>query len=63
VIEPPNTGDPGRDLVELTASITRFIEARVRERPAEWLWIHKRCVDANAPLRKRAQALNRPIGS
>ena len=63
MIELPNTGDAGRDLVELTAAITRFIEARVRERPAEWLWIHKRWVDGNAPLRKRAQALNPPIGS
>lgn len=57
MIEPPNTGDPGKDLIELTATITRFIEARVRERPSEWLWIHKRWVDKNAPLRKRASAL------
>jgi KDO2-lipid IV(A) lauroyltransferase len=57
IIEPPNTGDPGRDLIELTAAITRFIEERVRERPSGWLWIHKRWVDAKAPLRKRAQAL------
>jgi len=57
IIEPPNTGDPERDLVELTAAMTRFIEERVRERPGEWLWIHKRWVKDNAPLRKRAQAL------
>jgi KDO2-lipid IV(A) lauroyltransferase len=63
MIEPPNTGDPGKDLIELTATITRFIEERVRERPAEWLWIHKRWVDKNAPLRKRASALTPPIGS
>jgi len=58
IIEPPNTGDPDRDLVELTATITRFIEERVRERPGEWLWIHKRWVKENAPLSKRAQALS-----
>ena len=63
MIEPPNTGDPGRDLVELTAAITRFIEERVRERPAEWLWIHKRWVDSNAPLGKRASALNTDNGA
>jgi KDO2-lipid IV(A) lauroyltransferase len=57
IIEPPNTGDPERDLVELTAAMTRFIEERVREKPGQWLWIHKRWVKDNAPLRKRAQAL------
>ena len=56
-IELPDTGDPDRDLIELTTTITRFIEECVRERPAEWLWIHKRWVKENAPLRKRAQAL------
>ena len=55
-IPPPNTGDDGRDLVELTASITRFIEERVRERPGEWLWIHKRWQGEGAALRERAQA-------
>jgi KDO2-lipid IV(A) lauroyltransferase len=57
-IEPPNTGDPARDLVEFTTAMTQFIEARVRERPHEWLWIHKRWVRDDAPLRKRAQALS-----
>jgi Kdo2-lipid IVA lauroyltransferase/acyltransferase len=53
----PSTGDPQRDLVQLTASITRWIEERVRECPGEWLWIHKRWVKHDAPLRKRALAL------
>ena len=57
IIEPPNTGDPERDMIELTAAMTRFIEERVRERPSEWLWIHKRWVKKDAPLRKRAQAM------
>jgi len=57
-IEPPNTGDPARDLIEFTAAMTQFIEARVRERPHEWLWIHKRWVRDDAPLGKRAQALS-----
>jgi KDO2-lipid IV(A) lauroyltransferase len=55
-IQPPQTGDPERDMVELTATLTRFIEDRVRERPGEWLWIHKRWVKDDAPLRKRARA-------
>ena len=57
-IEPPNTGDPDRDLVEFTAAMARFIEERVRERPHEWLWIHKRWTRKDAPLGKRAQALS-----
>lgn len=57
-IEPPNTGDPARDLVEFTVAMTQFIEARVRERPHEWLWIHKRWTRDDAPLGKRAQALS-----
>jgi len=56
-IELPNSGDSDRDLIALTAAITQFIEARVRERPHEWLWFHKRWVREDAPLRKRAQAL------
>jgi KDO2-lipid IV(A) lauroyltransferase len=56
IIPPPDTGDSERDIVELTATITRFIEDRVRERPGEWLWIHKRWVKDGAPLRKRARA-------
>jgi KDO2-lipid IV(A) lauroyltransferase len=61
-IEPPETGDPDRDLVEFTAAMTRFIEQRVRERPHEWLWIHKRWVGGDAPLRKRAQAMSAQRG-
>jgi Kdo2-lipid IVA lauroyltransferase/acyltransferase len=54
----PNTGDPDRDLIALTASINDFIEARIRERPGQWLWIHRRWVGEDALLRKRAQALS-----
>jgi len=55
-IESPNTGDHERDVFLVTAAITRFIEDRVRECPGQWLWIHKRWVKENAPLRKRARA-------
>jgi KDO2-lipid IV(A) lauroyltransferase len=57
-IEPPDTGDADADLVTFTTAINAFIEARVRERPEEWLWIHRRWTDPDAPLRKRAQALS-----
>lgn len=56
-IEPPNTGDPDRDVLELTARINQWVEARVRERPEQWLWIHQRWSKSGAKLRKRAQSL------
>jgi KDO2-lipid IV(A) lauroyltransferase len=58
VIEPPNTGDATRDLLAFTAKINAFVEDRVREHPEQWLWIHRRWVSPDAPLRKRAQALS-----
>lgn len=45
-IEPPleiaSTGDPERDVRELTSQFTSVIEAYVRRFPDQWLWIHKR---------------------
>lgn len=52
-----NTGDATRDLIALTTAINNFMEERVREHPEQWLWIHRRWVSEDAPLRKRAQAL------
>jgi len=57
-IMPPNTGNAARDLVAFTAKINAFVEERVRKHPEQWLWIHRRWVSADAPLRKRAQALS-----
>jgi KDO2-lipid IV(A) lauroyltransferase len=57
-IQPASTGDSDRDLMALTTQLTQFIETRVRERPCEWLWIHRRWVSEDAPKRKRAQALS-----
>jgi KDO2-lipid IV(A) lauroyltransferase len=37
-----NTGDRERDLQAGVAKVNAFVEARVRERPAEWFWVHKR---------------------
>jgi KDO2-lipid IV(A) lauroyltransferase len=59
-IEPPNTGDASRDLSEFTAAMTRFIETRVRERPHEWLWIHRRWVRVDAPRDNAAELQSTP---
>ncbi len=37
-----NTGDREADVEAGVRRINAFIEARVRERPAEWFWVHKR---------------------
>ena len=57
-IELPHTGDPRRDLIAVTAAINAFLEERVRAHPEQWLWIHRRWVSPEAPLRKRAQVLS-----
>ena len=36
------SGDRARDLEAGVAKVNAFVEARVRERPAEWFWVHKR---------------------
>jgi KDO2-lipid IV(A) lauroyltransferase len=59
-LELPDTGDHDQDVYLLTTALTRFIEDRVRETPGEWLWIHKRWVQDDAPLRKRALAQQTP---
>lgn len=46
VIHPPiplaAQGDRDADIAAGVAKLNTFIEARVRERPAEWFWVHKR---------------------
>lgn len=46
VIHPPlevaNTGDRTGDIEAGVAAINAFIEERVRERPGEWWWLHRR---------------------
>ncbi len=37
-----HTGDRERDVEAGVRQINAFVEARVRERPAEWFWVHKR---------------------
>jgi KDO2-lipid IV(A) lauroyltransferase len=38
----PDTGDRAADIAALTGAANRILEAWIRERPAEWLWLHRR---------------------
>ena len=38
----PHTGDRVRDTYELALRLNQFLEARIRENPANWLWLHSR---------------------
>lgn len=50
-IQLEKTGDRARDLESGVRAVSAFVEARVRERPAEWFWVHKRWpVEAYAEL-------------
>jgi KDO2-lipid IV(A) lauroyltransferase len=46
VVHPPlefaRTGDRQADIAAGVAAVNAFMEARVRERPEEWFWVHKR---------------------
>jgi KDO2-lipid IV(A) lauroyltransferase len=46
VVHPPldfaRTGDRAADIRAGVEAVNAFMEARVRERPAEWFWVHKR---------------------
>lgn len=41
-IVPPDTGHREQDLLATVTEITGFIEARVRETPGQWFWMHRR---------------------
>jgi Kdo2-lipid IVA lauroyltransferase/acyltransferase len=45
-IELEETGDRERDVEAGVRQVNAFVEARVRERPAEWFWVHKRWPNA-----------------
>jgi KDO2-lipid IV(A) lauroyltransferase len=46
------TGDRKADVAAGVAQINAFVEARVRERPEEWWWVHKRWPNEAYPKRK-----------
>ena len=41
-LEFARTGDRATDIRSGVEAVNAFMEARVRERPAEWFWVHKR---------------------
>jgi Kdo2-lipid IVA lauroyltransferase/acyltransferase len=41
-IEPADSGDRERDVIETTAAFTAEIERIVRRFPEQWLWVHRR---------------------
>ncbi len=36
------TGDRDYDLKAIMTKVNQFLEARIRERPQEWMWLHRR---------------------
>jgi len=49
IVEPPldvrRSGDHHADVATVTAEVNRVIESWVRERPGQWLWLHRRWPD------------------
>jgi KDO2-lipid IV(A) lauroyltransferase len=41
----PRSGDQDADVAALTAEITAILEAWIRDRPEQWLWVHRRWPD------------------
>ncbi len=41
-LTPPSTGDQQADVAALTQTINDHLERWIRERPHEWLWLHRR---------------------
>lgn len=41
-LELPDSGDPEADSIELTRRITAEVERWIREKPEDWLWLHRR---------------------
>ncbi len=41
----PRSGNHAADVAELTAMVTGVLEAWIRERPQQWLWVHRRWPD------------------
>lgn len=54
------TGDRKADLQAAVAKVNAFVEARVRERPAEWFWVHKRWPASDYARLAEEEALTRP---
>jgi KDO2-lipid IV(A) lauroyltransferase len=44
-IEADLTADPASETVRLTQTLNDFLEARIREKPENWFWLHNRWAD------------------
>ncbi|MDE1938401.1 MAG: lysophospholipid acyltransferase family protein [Alphaproteobacteria bacterium] len=61
-IEFAPSGDYDQDVPALTAKITETIEAIVRERPSQWLWIHHRWPRARDVVKKAKKRNGQDLG-
>ena len=60
---PPRTGDRTADIEAGVRMINAFMEERIRERPAEWFWVHRRWPNAvYAELAERERAAMEKAG-
>ena len=41
----PNTGDRAADVAETMRRVNALFEDWIRERPEQWLWLHRRWPD------------------
>jgi KDO2-lipid IV(A) lauroyltransferase len=41
----PRSGDHDADVAALTQQVTEILESWIRDRPQEWLWVHRRWAD------------------
>jgi KDO2-lipid IV(A) lauroyltransferase len=55
------TGDHDADVQALTAKINEAIEACVRARPSQWLWIHRRWKTARDTTKNLGKAKSQPL--
>jgi KDO2-lipid IV(A) lauroyltransferase len=45
-LTPPGTGDRREDVTRLTAELNRILEGWIRDKPEDWLWLHRRWPEA-----------------
>ncbi len=48
--------DPVADVQRITQELNDFLEARIRERPEQWLWLHDRWSEPAWLRKKKARA-------
>lgn len=61
-IEFEPTGDQKQDIQALTAKINLAIEGIVRERPSQWLWVHRRWTTPKDVLKNQQKWKSQSVG-